>query len=90
MYYFLVLTSPDKAFHNIEGIHNYCETNYDAYCIVSEMGENGDNPHLNIIIKESKRLDNLKRTLMNLYYGKKLESFKNSQDSYIMVLLVKL
>lgn len=72
------MTSPKKQFHNIEAVKLYCESNYESYCIVSEMGENGDNPHLNVIIKETQRLDNLKRTLMNLYYGKELEQYKKS------------
>jgi len=44
--------------------------------MISEMGESGDNPHLNIIIKETKRLDNVKRSIKNIYYGKELERFE--------------
>jgi hypothetical protein len=46
--------------------------------MVSEMGESGDNPHLNIIIKETKRLDNVKRALKKIYYGKELERFEST------------
>lgn len=74
MYYFLVMTSPEKQFHNIETLLNYLNT-LDFYIMISEQGENGDNPHLNVIVKSVERLDNLKRKLMSLYYGDKLQEF---------------
>lgn len=74
-YYFLVLTSPDKKFHNVEQLNDYLATKYEQYAIISEMGNNGDNPHLNVIIKDCKRIDNAKRAIMNVYYGTDLERF---------------
>jgi len=72
-----VLTSPEKVFHHVNELHTYLDKTYETYTMISEMGEAGDNPHLNIIIKETKRLDNVKRALKNIYYGKELERFES-------------
>lgn len=78
MYYFLVLTSPDKVFHNVEELHTYLDKTFYSYMMISEVGEAGDNPHINVIVKETKRLDNVKRAIKKIYYGKDLERFEAS------------
>lgn len=78
MYYYLVLTSPDKVFHNCDELYQHLDKTYESYAMISEVGETGDNPHLNIIIKETKRLDNVKRALKKIYYGKELERFEST------------
>ena len=77
MYYSLVATSPDKVFHEVENLRIYCEKNFTSSIIVSEMGDNGTNPHINVIVlMGSKRIDNVRRGLLKAYYGAKLLEYE--------------
>lgn len=77
MYYFIVLTSPDKEFHEIDALQRYLTKKFTQSMLISEMGENGTNPHVNVVVKMgTKRIDNLRRGIMATYYGSRLAVFE--------------
>lgn len=77
MYYFIVLTSPEKEFHEVDALQQYCVSKFTSSLIISEMGDNGTNPHINVVVKMgSKRIDNVRRGIMASYYGPKLSIFE--------------
>ena len=82
-YYFLVLTSPEKQFHNVSAVKEYLEKkNNPRWLIRSETGDKGDNPHLNVVLEVSPgiRTDNIKRDIMKAYYPASfLEKHKNNK-----------
>lgn len=82
-YYFLVLTSPVKQFHNVLAVKEYLEKkNNQCWLIRSETGEQGNNPHLNVVLEVSPgiRTDNIKRDIMKAYYpAELLEKNKNNK-----------
>jgi len=81
MYYSIVATSPDKQFHDVENLRIYCEKTFTSSIIISEMGDNGGNPHINcIVLMGSKRIDNVRRGLMKAYYGAKLSQYELNAD----------
>lgn len=81
-YYYLVLTSPEKVFHNVSAVKEYLEhKNYYSWLIRSELGQ-GDNPHVNVVVEVNTgiRTDNIKRDIMKAYYGQSfLEKHKNNK-----------
>lgn len=81
MYYYVVLTNPEKEFLNVDKLKDYCDKNFNQYLIVSEMGDNGTNPHINcIVLMGSKRIDNVRRGILTAYYGPKLSEFEQDHN----------
>lgn len=79
MYYFLVLTSPDKEFHDIDNLQTYIKSKFTKSMIISEMGDNGNNPHVNVVVlMGQKRIDNVRRGILASYYGSKLSQFESN------------
>ena len=77
MYYFIVLTSPEKEYHDVEALQQYCVKKFSKSLIISEMGDNGTNPHINcVVLMGTKRIDNVRRGIMTAYYGPKLPIFE--------------
>lgn len=81
-FYFLVLTHPDKVWGDHLSVAQLLDKKSLDYHIRGEIGDKGDNPHLNIIVglNPQLRADNLKRDIMTNYYGKDfLEKNKNNK-----------
>lgn len=79
MYYFVVLTSPDKEFHEVENLQSYIKDKFTKSMLISEMGDNGSNPHVNVVVlMGSKRIDNVRRGILAAYYGTKLSIFEQN------------
>ena len=77
MYYFVVLTNPDREFADVEKLQQHVLQKYEQSMIISEMGEQGNNPHINCVIKiKGQRLDNIRRGILTSYYGPKLTVFE--------------
>ncbi|WP_445772283.1 hypothetical protein [Rheinheimera sp.] len=79
MYYFLVLTSPDKEFHDVDALQTYVSGKFTKSMIISELGSCGNNPHVNVVVlMGQKRIDNVRRGIMAAYYGPKLSEFESN------------
>lgn len=79
MYYFVVLTSPDKEFHDVDNLQTYISSKFTKSMIISEMGDNGSNPHVNcVVLMGQKRIDNVRRGILAAYYGTKLSQFETN------------
>lgn len=79
MYYYIVLTSPTKEFHDVDNLNEYLKKNFKESIVVSEMGDKGTNPHINVIVKlDKRRIDNVRRGILPSYYGPKLSEFESN------------
>lgn len=77
MFYFIVLTNPDKEFGNVDALNDYCKAKFTKSLIISEVGDTGGNPHVNcVVLMGTKRIDNVRRGIMTSYYGPKLSDFE--------------
>lgn len=81
MYYYIVLTNPEKEFLFVDALLKYVDKNFNEYLIVSEMGDVGANPHINcIVLMGSKRIDNVRRGILTSYYGPKLSDLEKNPN----------
>lgn len=81
-FYFLVLTHPDKVWGDHEGVSAWLNKKTLNHHIRGETGDLGNNPHLNVVVQLNPQLraDNLKRDIMQIYYGKPmLEKHKDNK-----------